>query len=88
MNTKLKIKQSIPQLIATALLLIGVTSCATAKKSDAPVERAPEGNLPHVPELKNAEVQVLWVPEKIEQDRWEEGHYLYVIKKPSTWKVQ
>jgi hypothetical protein len=70
------------------MLLIGAQSCATAKKADAPTEHAPEGKTPHVPGLKNAEVKTLWVPEKVESDRWEEGHYLYIIEKPSTWRTR
>lgn len=38
------------------------------------------------PSLKNAEVKTLWIPDKIESDRFEEGHYLYIIEKPATWR--
>lgn len=40
------------------------------------------------PSIRNAEVKTLWIPDKIEADRYEEGHFLYIIEKPSTWKAE
>ena len=40
------------------------------------------------PSIRNAEVKTLWIPDKIESDRYEEGHYLYIIEKPATWRTE
>jgi hypothetical protein len=77
------------KMLFTTLLFLAVNACATQpKKADIPIEKAPEGRVPHVPGLTSAQVKVLWVPEKIEENRWEEGHFMYVIERPSTWSVK
>lgn len=37
------------------------------------------------PELEDAEKEVLWIPGKIESDRYTEPHRIFVIKRPSRW---
>ena len=84
-------KSFVPALISipTLVSIIMMSACASAQKTSVPItEKVPDGRTPHMPSLKDAEVKALWVPEKIEENRWEEGHYLYVIEKPSTWRVK
>jgi hypothetical protein len=38
------------------------------------------------PFLTKPQVQRVWVPEKIEGDKYIEGHWLYVIDRPSVWR--
>lgn len=71
-------------ILAAAVLLAG---CASARKSPEPYSGKGE-RAPRVPSLKDAQVKTLWVPDKIEGDKWEEGHFLYVIERPATWKVE
>ena len=40
------------------------------------------------PPLKNAEQDAIWVPDKIEGDRFEEGHRVFLIKKPAHWQLK
>ena len=47
-----------------------------------------EKNKPRVPGLKNAEVKTIWIPDKIEGNRFEEGHYLHLIDKQTTWSAE
>jgi hypothetical protein len=61
-------------------LLVGCST--TGKKPATNVDK----KLP--PSLRNAEVKTLWIPDKIESDRYEEGHYLYIIEKPATWRAE
>lgn len=44
-----------------------------------------KGNESRPPKLKNAETKRIWIPDRIEGNRFEEGHWLYVIDKPVTW---
>lgn len=39
----------------------------------------------NVPALNRPEVRTLWVPERIENDRFIEGHRIFIIDKQSTW---
>lgn len=38
------------------------------------------------PMLNKPEVRMIWVPDKIEGDQFIQGHYMYVIDKPSSWR--
>jgi hypothetical protein len=40
------------------------------------------------PPLRDAEKDVLWVPDKIEGDRFIENHRIFVIKKPAHWQLR
>lgn len=40
------------------------------------------------PPLKNAEKDVLWIPNRIDGDNFEEGHRVFVIKKPAHWQLR
>lgn len=68
-------------LFMTSILMIfaGCTSMKSKPSTDSK-------KLP--PSLRNAEVKTLWIPDKIEADRFEEGHFIYIIEKPSTWKAE
>jgi hypothetical protein len=61
-------------LIVAALSLLG---CASKKPTTA--------NKDKVPSLTAPEVRRIWVPEKIEGPRFIDGHYEYLIDKPSVW---
>ncbi len=67
------------QVLVSALYLSLLLGCSTPN-------RKPTSKLP--PSLRNAEVKTLWIPDKVESDRFEEGHYLYIIEKPSTWRIE
>ena len=40
---------------------------------------------PKVPSLTSPEVRRVWVPEKIDGNKFIEGHYLYLIERSSVW---
>ncbi|MBI3294426.1 MAG: hypothetical protein HYZ71_06815 [Deltaproteobacteria bacterium] len=40
------------------------------------------------PPLRSAEKDVLWVPDRIEGDRFEEGHRVFTIKKQAHWQLR
>jgi len=84
MNLRIKSKP----IASTALMgLILLSACATVNKDIKPEQQAPAGKEPKMPSLKSAELKAIWVPDKIDGNQWEAGHYLYVIEKPSTWRV-
>lgn len=40
---------------------------------------------PKAPSLTSPEVRRVWVPERIDGDKFVEGHYMYVIEHNSVW---
>ena len=62
-----------------------MSGCASMKKNTSSTT---EQYKPHVPGLKNAEVKTIWIPDKIEGNRFEEGHYMHLIDKQTTWSAE
>lgn len=73
-------KKKILVSVFISSLMLG---CSTTGKKPAT-----NGDKKLPPSLRNAEVKTLWIPDKIEADRYEEGHYLYIIEKPATWRAE
>lgn len=63
--------------IFSSLLLVGCTT--TSKKTQS------KSNEPKAPLLRNAEVKTIWIPDRIEGNRFEEGHFIHLIDKQATW---
>ena len=38
------------------------------------------------PYLTDPQVRKIWVPEKISGNKYETGHWMYIIQTPSTWR--
>lgn len=70
-------------MIMVSLFVSLLVGCSTIGKKSAT-----NGDKKLPPSLRNAEVKTLWIPDKIESDRYEEGHYLYIIEKPATWRAE
>ena len=43
---------------------------------------------PHYPKVSTPEVRAVWIPDKIENDQFVSGHYIYVIDKPATFRQE
>lgn len=72
-------KQSIV-LVALATLLV---SCSSMKKSTITTQK--DSLESQTPSLTAPKVRRVWVPAKIEGDKYIDGHYMYVIEKTSSW---
>jgi len=68
-------------LIAVILIVSG---CATGKKEENNLDKKNEKE----PSLLNADVEKIWIPDRIENDQYIKGHYIYKIKRPSVWKAE
>ena len=71
------------KMITVSLLWSLLLGCSTTGRKPPA-----NGDKKLPPSLRNAEVKTLWIPDKIESDRYEEGHYLYIIEKPATWRAE
>lgn len=67
-------------LSVTSLL----ASCSTHSKSSK-VESSISGR---IPKLSDPNVSRIWIPDRVEGNRFEEGHWLYVIEKPVSFKKE
>lgn len=43
---------------------------------------------PKTPSLSAPEVERVWIPDHVENDQYEAGHWMFTIKKPSTFKQE
>lgn len=43
---------------------------------------------PKYPSVSTPQVRAVWVPDKIENDQFISGHYIYVIDKPATFRKE
>lgn len=67
-------------IISLLSMTVVLTGCASKKnKPDSALSKD------NVPSLTAPEVRRVWVPEKIEGTRFIDGHYEYIIDKPSVW---
>jgi hypothetical protein len=55
------------------------------KKQDPKKDTKQEEKDPH-PILNSPIVKKVWVPEKIEDNKYIEGHFMYVIEKNVQWR--
>lgn len=54
-------------------------------KNKLPKSTAMKKDDPKTPSLTSPEVRRVWVPEKIDGDRFIDGHYMYLIERNSVW---
>lgn len=72
-------------LLITTLsaLLINCTSKSKLKDFKKVIETGDK----NIPGINGPEVRRVWVPDKIEGNKLIKGHYIYIIKKNSTWRL-
>ncbi len=68
--------------IMLTLVPLALTACATKKPI---LSNSNPKKVAEVPSLTSPEVRRIWVPEKIDGNKFIEGHYMYVIDKTSVW---
>lgn len=81
-------KTYLPIITMSAVLLI--MGCASFKKKESVQYEG--SNLktngkedPNVPVITAPSVRRVWVDDKIEGDKYIQGHYIYIIEKGSKW---
>ncbi len=58
---------------------LNLSSCASLEMSNATKQRAGQ------PKLRQAKYKTIWVPDKIEGDRFIEGHRVHIIEEAGRW---
>lgn len=66
---------------------ITLTNCSSLNKKNQKIDskdkNQKEGNL--APVLTMPKVRKVWVPDKIESDKYIEGHWVWILERTSTW---
>ena len=76
-----------PKLIFVLLISLTVLVNCTIKPKTKDYKKSIETGDKNIPGLNGPEVRRVWVPDKIEGNKLIKGHFIYIIKKNSTWRL-
>jgi hypothetical protein len=82
LNTE-RIPFMVKHYISALAMSLTLASCASISKNVPSKQTEPKS-----PYLKNAEVKTIWIPDRIDGNRYEEGHFVHLIDKQATWGGQ
>lgn len=69
-----------------AILAMSVlSSCTSVKKKNGSDTNSSHRSENKSPALTSPKVRKVWVPEKIEGDKFIEGHWMWVLERTATW---
>lgn len=77
-------KIAIMSLIAV-IAVMGLSACTTMNKNKADSNKSLIKDNIKSPSLTAPKVNKVWVPEKIEGDKYIEGHYMWILEKTTSW---
>ena len=69
-------------IVLSVLTTFVLCSCSTMNKANKDQSNSSEDKSPS---LTAPKVRKVWVPEKIEGDKYIEGHWMWVIERTTTW---
>lgn len=67
--------------------LIGYLTEPKATPSPEPARTYSVGTDPNDPAFTSPEVRRIWVPDKIDGNKYVKGHYMYVLERGSVWTM-
>ena len=68
-----------------AACFIGYLAYKSSERTDLEKAAATNGSALNAPLLTSPKVRRVWVPAKIEGEKYIDGHYMFVIEKTSGW---
>lgn len=75
-------------LTASGALIGGALAALLHKDLPTDLSQAPGGLLnERPPSLKNAETDVIWVPDSVQDEKYIEGHRVFIIQNPAHWQL-
>ena len=72
-------------VIMLVITVLGLSSCTTLNKSKSDTNKSVNKDDNKSPSLTAPKVSKVWVPEKIEGDKYIEGHYMWILEKTTSW---
>lgn len=74
------------KIVITAFVMIAcLISCTSLKKKSNNDSNQSNSNNDKSPSLTSPKVRKVWVPEKIEGEKYIEGHWMWVLERTTTW---
>lgn len=67
------------------MLVCGVSACTTTSSTTQNQSNTINKSDAKSPSLTTPKVRKVWVPEKIEGDKYIEGHWMWVLERTTTW---
>jgi hypothetical protein len=67
------------------ILIVLVLNSCSSKPVEIDIELNPSKVKKNDPSLTAPKVRKIWIPEKIEGDKYIEGHYMWVLENTSVW---
>jgi hypothetical protein len=67
------------------LAMTVLSSCTSLKKKNSNDSNTTNNSNDKSPALTSPKVRKVWVPEKIEGDKFIEGHWMWVLERTTTW---
>lgn len=64
---------------------MGLSACTTMNKNKMDSNKSVNKVDNKSPSLTAPKVSKVWVPEKIEGDKYIEGHYMWILEKTTSW---
>lgn len=72
-------------VIMLVIAVMGLSSCTTLNKSKSDTNKSVNKDDNKSPSLTAPKVSKVWVPERIEGDKYIEGHYMWILEKTTSW---
>ncbi len=77
--------KSVSLKVVICIYVLILISCSTTNK-DTSSNTSPKMTKDlKAPFLTAPKVRKVWIPEKIENDKFIEGHYMWILEKTSSW---
>ena len=73
------------KIVIALIAIIGMSGCTTMNKSKTEAGKPFNKDDNKTPSLTAPKVNKIWVPEKIEGDKYIEGHYIWILEKTTSW---
>lgn len=73
------------KIVIVLIAVIGMSGCTTMNKSKTESGKPINKDDNKTPSLTAPKVNKVWVPEKIEGDKYIEGHYIWILEKTTSW---
>lgn len=82
MISRMKCEVEMKKFVWAVMALCLLVSCSHMKKNQMVSQNKMNDKTPF---LTSPKVRKVWVPEKIEGDKFIEGHWMWVLERTTTW---
>lgn len=73
------------KFVIVVIAVMGLSACTTTNKGTGDKNKTITKENNKSPSLMAPKVNKIWVPDKIEGDKYIEGHWIWVLEKTTSW---